>query len=189
MDPTAQNPLCLLYGDARFEERPFPIIDDPHDVIVQIAYTGVCGSDAHFLVEWRDSYACFCDSNLWPWATRHPLPYTRFALQSPHSLLGIEQRLSLITHGVNAAKLGRYNLCPDMKFAADPPKTYGTLAKYFMLPANFCYKVPESISLAVAVLMEPLAVAVHAVRLADVKPGNRVVVSVSGPSGSFVLRW
>lgn len=42
-----QNPSCLLYGsgDARFEDRPLPEIEDPHDVIIRIAYTGVCGSD------------------------------------------------------------------------------------------------------------------------------------------------
>ena len=44
-----QNPSCLLYGpgDARFEDYPRPTIEDPHDVIVRIAYIGVCGSDVH----------------------------------------------------------------------------------------------------------------------------------------------
>lgn len=42
-----ENLSCLLYGplDARFENRPVPVITNPHDVIVKIAYTGVCGSD------------------------------------------------------------------------------------------------------------------------------------------------
>lgn len=41
------NPSCLLYGpeDARFEDCPLPIIEDPNDVVVRIAYVGVCGSD------------------------------------------------------------------------------------------------------------------------------------------------
>lgn len=45
--PEMQNPSCLLYGpgDARFEDRPIPVIDDPYDVIIRIAYVGVCGSD------------------------------------------------------------------------------------------------------------------------------------------------
>lgn len=82
-------------------------------------------------------------------------------------------------------KIGLYNLCPKMKFAADPPKRHGTLTKYFVLPADFCYKVPETISLAEAVLIEPLAVAVHTVRLADAKPGQRVVVFGAGTVGLF----
>ncbi|RJE26891.1 hypothetical protein PHISCL_00803 [Aspergillus sclerotialis] len=82
-------------------------------------------------------------------------------------------------------KTGRYNLCPKMKFAADSPKLHGTLTKYFVLPADFCYKVPETISLAEAVLIEPLAVAVHAVRLADAELGQRVVVFGAGTPGLF----
>jgi D-xylulose reductase len=46
-----QNPSCLLYGpfDARFEDRPIPQIEDPSDVIIRIAYTGVCGSDVRLI--------------------------------------------------------------------------------------------------------------------------------------------
>jgi hypothetical protein len=41
------NLSCLLYDphDARFENREVPTITDPHDVIIRIAYVGVCGSD------------------------------------------------------------------------------------------------------------------------------------------------
>lgn len=42
------NLSCFLYGpgDARFEEKPVPSIGhDSHDVLLRIAYTGVCGSD------------------------------------------------------------------------------------------------------------------------------------------------
>lgn len=47
-----QNPSCLLYGPgiARFEDRPIPSIEDPHDVIIRIAYVGVCGSDVRSLI-------------------------------------------------------------------------------------------------------------------------------------------
>lgn len=82
-------------------------------------------------------------------------------------------------------KRGRYNLCPDMLFAADPPKFHGTLTKYFRLPADFCYKIADSMSLSDTVLIEPLAVAVHTVRLADLRPGNRVIVFGAGTVGLF----
>lgn len=41
------NLSCLLYDphDARFENREVPTITDPYDVVVRIAYVGVCGSD------------------------------------------------------------------------------------------------------------------------------------------------
>lgn len=42
-----EEPSCLLYGpfDARFIDRPSPVLNNLHDVIVRIAYTGVCGSE------------------------------------------------------------------------------------------------------------------------------------------------
>lgn len=79
-------------------------------------------------------------------------------------------------------KAGKYNLCERMTFAATPPFD-GTLAKYYILPEDFCYKLPEVISLPEGALMEPLGVAVHIVRQASVTPGNSVVVFGAGPVG------
>ncbi|KAF9894610.1 Cell cycle serine/threonine-protein kinase cdc5/MSD2 [Aspergillus nanangensis] len=81
-------------------------------------------------------------------------------------------------------KMGRYNLCPDMKFAAVPRRCHGTLTKYFLLPADYCYKLPpNTLGLDEATLMEPLAVAVHTVSQVGVKPGDRVVVFGAGTVG------
>lgn len=79
-------------------------------------------------------------------------------------------------------KEGRYNLCPDMAFAATPPYD-GTLARYYTLPQDYCYKLPESMSLEEGALIEPTAVGVHIVRQAGVKPGDSVVVFGAGPVG------
>lgn len=79
-------------------------------------------------------------------------------------------------------KGGKYNLCDNMAFAATPPYD-GTLAKYYVLPEDFCYKVPESISLQEAAVMEPLGVAIHIVRQAEINPGQNVVVFGAGPVG------
>lgn len=83
-------------------------------------------------------------------------------------------------------KLGKYNLCPQMKFAASPPD-HGTLSKYFKMPADCCYKIPTSVGrsfgLDEAVLVEPLSVAVHSVRQAGVQPGDKVVVFGAGTVG------
>jgi D-xylulose reductase len=70
-----------------------------------------------------------------------------------------------------------------MKFAASPPDTDGMLATYFKIPADFCYKLPKGVSLDEGVLVEPLAVAVHAVRVVNVQPGQSVVVFGSGTIG------
>ena len=79
-------------------------------------------------------------------------------------------------------KDGHYNLCSSMVFAATPPYD-GTLAKYYVLPQDFCYKLPEHVSLEEGALVEPLSVAVHMVKQANVKPGDTMVVFGAGPVG------
>jgi D-xylulose reductase len=79
-------------------------------------------------------------------------------------------------------KEGNYNLCFDMAFAATPPID-GTLAKYYILPEDFCYKLPDHMSLEEGALMEPLAVAVHITKQSGVKLGDSIVVFGAGPVG------
>jgi D-xylulose reductase len=72
-----------------------------------------------------------------------------------------------------------------MRFAAapGPPDTQGTLTKFYAVAEDFVYKIPDAMGLDEAVLVEPLAVAVHAVKLGDVRPGETVVVMGSGTIG------
>ncbi|GAD99405.1 alcohol dehydrogenase [Paecilomyces variotii No. 5] len=183
---SAVNPSCLLYGpfDARFEDRPLPEINDPNDVIVKIAYTGVCGSDVHF---WLHGGIRAFVSETHPLTMGHEASGVIHKVGSAVTSLAPGDKVAIEPgypcRRCGPCKSGRYNLCPEMKFAAAPPKVHGTLTKYFLLPADFCYKIPDTLSLTEAVLIEPLAVAVHTVRLADIKPGHRVIVYGAGTVG------
>lgn len=62
--------------------------------------------------------------------------------------------------------------------------TPGTLQKYYVLPESLCYKLPAHIDLQAGVLVEPLAVAVHAVRLAQINPQTKsVLITGAGTIG------
>jgi D-xylulose reductase len=84
----------------------------------------------------------------------------------------------------------RFRLTDDAfrRFAADPgpPVTSGTLSKYYRIAEDFVYRVPSTLSLEETVLVEPTSVAVHAVKLGDVRPGETVVVMGSGTIGLLV---
>ena len=69
-----------------------------------------------------------------------------------------------------------------MAFAATPPFD-GTLVKYYVLPEDLCYKLPEHVSQEEGALLEPLAVAVHLVRQSSLKYGDSIVVFGAGPVG------
>lgn len=91
-------------------------------------------------------------------------------------------------HRCKACKDGSYNLCSKIKFAAAPPDCDGMLVKYYVVPEDFVHRVGREgkeggVSLQEAVLVEPLAVAVHAIRLMDVRPGETVAVFGSGTVG------
>ncbi|KAJ5708543.1 hypothetical protein N7488_008344 [Penicillium malachiteum] len=177
-----QNPCCLLYGpgDARFEDQPLPIIEDPYDVIIRIAYVGVSGSDVDY---W------FKGGTKKPVSDDDPLILGHEASGIVHAIGPAVLNLQpgdpvAIEPGApcrlcSRCKLGKYNLCPEMRFAASPP-FHGTLTKYYKIPADCCYKIPPSVGISFgldeAVLIEPLAVAVHSVRQLGVQPGDKVVV-------------
>jgi D-xylulose reductase len=79
-------------------------------------------------------------------------------------------------------KEGKYNLCAKMAFAATPPFD-GTLAKYYLLAEDFCYKLPAGMSMEEGALVEPLAVAVHITKQASIRQGDAVIVFGAGPVG------
>ena len=56
-----------------------------------------------------------------------------------------------------------------------------------MLPAENCFAIPETLSLDQAAFVEPLSIALHAVRLADLRPGVRLGITGAGPIGLGVL--
>ncbi|KAJ6084922.1 hypothetical protein N7499_004551 [Penicillium canescens] len=191
-----QNPSCFLYGpgDARFEDRPMPTIDDPLDVIIRIEYVGVCGSDVHF---WLHGGVKNHVSHTSPLVMGHEASGTVHAIGpsvknlQPGDAVAIEPGFGCRI--CSKCKAGKYNLCPEMKFAANPPYTHGTLSKFFKVPADCCYKISGSfdsefgnaggIGLDEAVLIEPMAVAVHSVRQVGVKPGDRAIVFGAGTVG------
>ncbi|MBN2292149.1 MAG: zinc-binding dehydrogenase, partial [Pirellulales bacterium] len=64
--------------------------------------------------------------------------------------------------------------------------TPGAMQSSWTVPAYTLHNLPESVSLLHGALIEPLAVACHDVRLAEIKPGEHVVVIGGGPIGLLI---
>lgn len=172
--------------DVAFEEKPHPTIQSPHDVLIAINYTGICGSDVHYWAE--GSIGSFVLKD--PMVLGHESAGTIVEIGSAVKSLKVGDRIALEPGSpcrrCPACLSGHYNLCPDMRFAASPPID-GTLTGFYTSPEDFCYKLPEHVSLQEGALIEPLAVAVHIVKQAEVKPGQSVVVMGAGPVGLLCL--
>ena len=81
---------------------------------------------------------------------------------------------------------GRYNLCKAMRFRSSAkafPHFQGTLQERINHPARWCYKLPETVSLDLGAILEPLGVAIHASRRSHVQPDAAVVVFGAGAVG------
>ncbi|XP_067664634.1 sorbitol dehydrogenase-like [Haliotis asinina] len=83
-------------------------------------------------------------------------------------------------------KTGRYNLCGKLKYCATPPND-GTLTRYFVHAADFCFKLPDNVSMEEGAMLQPLAVAVHACNRVNVNLGATVLVCGAGPIGLFCV--
>lgn len=83
---------------------------------------------------------------------------------------------------------GRYNLCPSMRFRSSAksfPHLQGTLQERVNHPARWCHVLPDTVSLAEGALLEPLSVAIHAVRRTPpgLVAGRSVLVLGAGAVG------
>ena len=182
-----QNPACFLHGpgDARYASLSIPALSSPHDVIIRVAFVGVCGSDVHF---WsHGGIGAHHVSPNQPLVMGHEASGTVHAIGSAVTTLTAGDRVAMEPgfpcRRCVRCKEGRYNLCNEMVFAASPPTSHGTLCKYFRLPEDYCFKLPSHVSLEEGVLLEPASVAVHMARLVDVKMRQSVVVFGAGTVG------
>ncbi len=64
----------------------------------------------------------------------------------------------------------------------------GAFARYVNVPAYCLYKLPDSMTMEQGALVEPIAVALHAIRRAPVVAGDNVVVIGAGTIGLAVLQ-
>lgn len=178
---------AVLYGpgDLRLEERPRPL-PGPGEALVRIKVCGICRSDYHY---WRHG-------RIGEFVVRRPLVLG-------HEASGIVEEVGegvgnlepgdrvVIEPGVPCGRcrycrIGRYNLCPSVRFMGTPPID-GAFVEYVAWPADFLYKMPENMTFEEGALIEPLSVAVHAVRRAELAPGSSVAIFGAGAIGMVTL--
>lgn len=160
-------------------EVPDPVAGDG-EVVVAVDACGICGSDLHT-------------------ADHLPLP----GLVMGHEFCGTVAEaaassgwhrgdrvvsLSLATCGrCEACTSGRIRKCVAAQMVGfDRP---GAFAEYVAVPAGSLLALPDGLDHRHGALVEPLAVARHAVERAGVVPGDQVAVLGAGPVGLAVVAW
>ncbi|KAI0921827.1 hypothetical protein AcV7_008025 [Taiwanofungus camphoratus] len=182
------NPSFVLRAvdDVVFEERPIPQISDD-EVLVEVKKTGICGSDVHYLVHGR--IGDFIVNK--PMVLGHESSGIVSKVGPKVKNLKVGDRVAMepgaTCRTCDDCKRGRYELCPDIVFAATPPYD-GTLARYYRIPSDICYKLPDHLTLEDGAMMEPLSVAIHAVaNIAGLRSNQTVVIFGAGPVGLLCM--
>jgi L-iditol 2-dehydrogenase len=74
-----------------------------------------------------------------------------------------------------------------VRFFGTPPID-GAFTNYVILPESFAYKLPDQVSYEEGALIEPLSVGLWACRKAQLKGGDRVLVTGAGPIGIVAMK-
>jgi 2-desacetyl-2-hydroxyethyl bacteriochlorophyllide A dehydrogenase len=80
---------------------------------------------------------------------------------------------------------GKDNICAENRVLGWTVD--GALAEYLVVPASSLHEIPHEVSMEEAALAEQVAVALHAVRRAGIKPKDRVLVQGTGALGLITL--
>ncbi|WP_157156861.1 L-idonate 5-dehydrogenase [Diaminobutyricimonas sp. LJ205] len=172
-------------GDLRVETIAVPS-PEGSEAIVEIAYGGICGSDLHYWLEGAAGESILKE----PMILGHEVVGT--VLQQAADGTGPVAGTRVAVHPATANGTwpeGRANLATRGTYlgsAAHHPHTEGAFARHVALPARMLRTLPESLSLRDAAIVEPAAVAWHAVSRAGDLTGKRVLVTGSGPIGLLI---
>jgi 2-desacetyl-2-hydroxyethyl bacteriochlorophyllide A dehydrogenase len=158
---------------------------DPGQLVLSVAYCGICGTDLHST---REGPAMLpCNSVL-----GHEFVGDVVALgQDLRDEWQQGDRvcaLPFISCGTCAACLsGKAFECSEL--ACIGVNAPGGFAEYVATSECNTLKLPDSLSTLDAALIEPLAVGLHAVRAGGLRAGQRVLITGAGPIGLAVALW
>lgn len=167
--------------DVRVVEVEKPVAK-PHEALIRIESVGICGSDIHY----------YLDGHIGSSKIESPL-ILGHEFSGIIEEVGADVDASLVGKRVAVepgipcfkcewCRTGAYNVCGNMFFPGGPPYD-GVLCEYVAVHAQFCFPVPDSMNAIAAAMVEPLAVAVHTVELAQLQPGETAAVLGLGPIG------
>ncbi len=166
---------------------PKPAITTDTDVLLRTIVVGLCGSDIHYFT--TDSIAG--EKVAHPAVLGHEVSAVVEAVGpgvtslKPGDRVAVDPAVSCGT--CDQCRAGRPHTCRSLLFLGSPGEKDGALAEYFVMPAANCYPVPETVSMAEAMLTEPLSIALHALSFWPGSPGQTMAVLGAGPIGLSVI--
>ncbi len=179
--------VLTKYKKIELLDVPVPVIQ-PGEVLVRVKAVGICGSDVHGMdgstgrrippiIMGHEAAGVIelagADVKDWQPGDRVTFDSTIYRLDDWYTRKGMynlsDNRMVL---GVS---------CPDFK-------REGAFAEYVAVPQHILYRLPENVSFEHAAMVEPVAVALHAVNLTQISVNDTVVVGGTGMIALFVIQ-
>ncbi len=158
----------------------------PGEVQVRVEAVGVCGSDLHAYSEG----AVGSMPNVYPMILGHE-PAGRIVKTGP-GVTGLAAgdrgalEPALYCYHCEFCLSGHHNVCANIRFLSNPNYP-GFFRELVNLPVVNFEPIPPTMPFAMATLAEPLAIAIHSLRLASIRPGETVAVIGAGPIGLLTI--
>lgn len=176
-----------LIAPRTFRLTDMPLEDPgPGEVQVRIEAVGVCGSDLHAYSEG----AVGSTANVYPMVLGHE-PAGRI-VKTGAGVTGLAAgdrgalEPALYCYHCEFCLSGHHNVCANLRFLSNPHHP-GFFRELVNLPAVNFSPIPPGMSFDEATLAEPLAVALHSLRLASIHPGETVAIIGAGPIGLLTI--
>ena len=175
------------YNKLVYRDFPDPVLAED-EVMVQVKAVGICGSDVHGmdgssgrrvppLVMGHEAAGIITEVGAkvvaWKAGDRVTFDSTIYKLDDWYT------------------RKGMYNLSDDRMVLGVSPgdwKRHGAFAEMVNIPQHILYKIPDGVSFTQASMVEPVAVAAHAVELTPISWNDTAVVVGSGMIGLFVIQ-
>lgn len=169
-------------GTIEYREIPVPEVG-PSELLLRIRRIGVCGSDIHVY---------------------HGLhPYTTYPVVQGHEVSAVVEAAGSEVRGFVPGQMvtvmpqvfcgtcpscrsGRYNICDNLNVMGF--QTTGTASEFFAVDAEKCLILPSSMNADEGAMVEPLAVAVHALGRLESVAGKKIAVYGAGPIGNLTAQ-
>lgn len=172
-----------LYGprDLRLiEQAPDTLGDD--EVRIDVAVSGICGTELHL-------YAgmIFGAPATTPAALGHEYAGRVVEVGARVTTLAPGDRVTSIPGGpcyrCLLCRTGRPSMCPNRVSGRR-----GAWAPSLVVPAQICWKLPDTVPDDLATLTEPLACAIRAIDRSELRSADRVVIIGAGPIGLLIMK-
>ena len=169
-------------GDLRYEERPLPELR-PGWALVRVLAAGICSSDIPRIFE-KGTYH-------FPTIPGHEFSGLVEAAADGSGRQWIGRRVGIFPlipcKNCPSCRKGQYETCSNYDYIGS--RRDGAFAEFTAVPVWNLIALPETVSDIQGALLEPAAVALHAVKRAEISPGDDMCVIGTGAIGLLAGQW